>query len=89
MIETDSVSSKFTVGESRFDHPTMHNLIDDRMKNACNLETKYRSEKDSYVRAKSKSIAENFSKGFLIDLQSTKHNSGENKISIGSSLKFL
>ena len=46
----------------------MHNFIEDQIKNTSNFEAKYRSEKDSYMRTKSKSIAESFSKGFALDL---------------------
>lgn len=56
--DNGSVSSKFTVGESRQDHPVMNNLIEDSMKNSSNIESMYRSEKDAnYMRTKSKSIA--------------------------------
>jgi hypothetical protein len=62
MCDAPASSAKFTVGESKLNHLTMNNLIDNQIQNQFNLEHKYKSEKDGYTRVKSKSIAGVFSK---------------------------
>lgn len=70
-------NNKFTIGESKIESLKNQNFIEPSKSKASNinLEAMYRSEKDTYFRTKSKSIAENnIGKGiYFIDLTPNKN----------------